>query len=103
MPVIIHRMDNSDFYRILSCGPEIICMHDAAFCIHNHVKLSSNMPSLYKLFAMHNSIMLGGCVQFHDIVTVLFMVSMIVKCEHSVLYFATQGHSMMNLRNALPV
>jgi len=28
---------------------------------------------------------------------------MIVNCEHSALYFATQGHSMMNLRNALPV
>jgi len=31
------------------------------------------------------------------------MVSMIVNCAHSALYFATQGHSMMNLRNALPV
>ena len=31
------------------------------------------------------------------------MVSMIVNCEHSALYFATQGHSILNLRNTLPV
>jgi len=31
------------------------------------------------------------------------MVSMIVNGEHSAFYFATQGHSMINLRNALPV
>jgi len=61
------------------------------------------MHLLYKLFRMHNLIMFEGQAQFHDIVTVLFMVSMILNCEHSVLYFATQGHSMMNLRNALPV
>jgi len=78
-------------------------MHDAAFCMHNHVELSANMHLLYKLFAMHNLIMFEGCVQFHDIVTVLSMVSMIVNCEHSALYFATQGHSILNLRNTLPV
>ena len=103
MPVIIHRVDNSDVYRILPLGPEIICMHDAAFCMHNHVELSANMNLLYELFAMHNLIMFEGCVQFHDIVTVLFMDSMIVNCEHSTLYFATQGHSILNLRNTLPV
>ena len=31
------------------------------------------------------------------------MFSMILKCEHSALYCATQGHSMLNLRNTLPV
>ena len=31
------------------------------------------------------------------------MAPMIVNCTHSSLYFATQGHSMMNLRTALPV
>ena len=38
-----------------------------------------------------------------DIVTVFFVVSMTVKCENSVLYCPTQGHSILNLRNTLLV
>jgi len=52
---------------------------------------------------MHNLIMFESKFQIFDIITVLFVVLMIVKCEHSALYFATQGHSILNLRNTLPV
>ena len=39
----------------------------------------------------------------YGIVAVLCMVSVIVNFTHSSLYFATQGHSMINLRNVLHV
>jgi len=47
--------------------------------------------------------MFEGWCDLYGIVAVLCMVSAIVNCAHSSLYFATQGHSMINLRNALPV
>jgi len=58
--VIVHRLDNSVVYRTLPHGPVIICMHDAAFSMHNQVELSANMHLLYKLFAMHNLTMFEG-------------------------------------------
>ena len=70
-------------------------MHDAAFSMRNPVELSANMHLLYKLFARHNFKMFSSKSQFVDIVTVLFVVSMIVKCEHSALYCATQGHGIV--------
>ena len=54
MTVIILRLDKSDVYRTLPSGPEIICMHDVVFLMHDLVELSANMHVLYKLFDMHN-------------------------------------------------
>jgi len=61
------------------------------------------MYLLYKLFAMHNLRMFWSKFSLFDIVTVFFVVSIIVKCEHSALYCATEGHSILNLRNTLLV
>ena len=41
MTVIVHRLDNSVVYRTLPHCPVIICMHDAAFSMHNQVELSA--------------------------------------------------------------
>ena len=103
MTVIILYLDNSDVYRTLSPRPEINGMHDVVFFMHDLVELSANMHLLYKLFDMHNLYMFEVQDHFYNIVAVLCIVLKIVNCAHSVFYFATQGHSMMNLRNALPV
>ena len=78
-------------------------LYDVVFLMHDLVELSANMHLLYKLFDMHNLCMFEVSDHFYNIVAVLCMVSMIVNCAHSALYFATQVHSMMNVRNALPV
>jgi len=61
------------------------------------------MPLHYKLLSCYYLYMFEGCIDFHGLVAVLCMVSMIVNVAYFSLYFTTQWHSMMDLRNALPV
>ena len=68
--MIVHRLHNSVVYRTLPLCLVIICIHDAAFSMHNSAELSANMHLMYKLLAMHNFRMFLSKSQFFDIVTI---------------------------------
>jgi len=78
-------------------------MHDVVAWIHDLAEWSEKIHSHYKLSKYHNLCVFEGYVEFHVLVVGLCMVSLIMNIAYSSLYFATQWHSMINLRNTLTV